>query len=202
MKSGNSIQPDPVPYTNNRDDMRALDQSEKEYNRMLSQHMTYHRMLMDDLMKLSSESGSGSTGTGPRALLQQQISQANQANVVTGMATTIGNLNTSNQGLMKSASKFVDDTNTSAKRVSRLNNFIQQNASKLGQDLDEYQTLASQYEVKEGFANQNLKSKMGTNPTMDAALEVSNTVRESQKYALVIFGLFATYALYKTIKHL
>lgn len=201
MKSGTSIQPDPVPYnTNNKDDMRALDQSEKEYNRMLSQHTTYHRMLMDDLMKLSSESGSGSNGTGPRALLQQQINQANQANVVTGLATTIGNLNTSNQGLMSSASKFVNETDTSAKRVSRLNNFIQQNASKLGQDMDEYQAIASQYKVKEGFDN--LAPTMGTNPTMDAALEVSTTVRESQKYALVIFGIFATYALYKTIKHL
>jgi hypothetical protein len=37
---------------------------------------------------------------------------------------------------------------------------------------------------------------------MDAALEVSDITKESHKYALVIFGIFATYALYKTIKHL
>lgn len=199
MKSQKLNEPEPVPSTSVNEDVRALDQSEKEYNRMLSQHTTYHRMLMDDLMKLSSESGSGSSGTGPRDLLKQQINQANQANIVSGMGTTIGNLNTSNQGIMKYASKFVSDTDTNAQTVSRLNAFIKQNASKLNTDLNEYQKLASQYKVKEGFST---TSKMVTNPTMDAALEVSNITRESQKYALIIFGIFATYTLYKTIKHL
>jgi hypothetical protein len=180
-----------VPYNNTEDDMRALDQSEKEYNRMISQHMTYHRTLMDDLIRMSSESGSGS-GSSPRELLQQQINQTNQANVVRGMGTTIGNLNTTNQQLMQSASKFVDDTNANAKRVSGLNDVINQNVSKLNQVMDSYQELEA--EAKEGF------SDMGA--SMDAALEVSDTVKESHKYALVIFGIFATYALYRTIKQL
>ena len=60
MTVGNRMEPESVPSANVNDDMRALDQSEKEYNRMISQHVTYHKLLMDDLMKLSSESGSGS----------------------------------------------------------------------------------------------------------------------------------------------
>ncbi len=146
---------------------------------------------MDDLIRMSSESGSGS-GSSPRELLQQQINQTNQANVVRGMGTTIGNLNTTNQQLMQSASKFVDDTNANAKRVSGLNDVINQNVSKLNQVMDSYQELEA--EAKEGF------SDMGA--SMDAALEVSDTVKESHKYALVIFGIFATYALYRTIKQL
>jgi methyl-accepting chemotaxis protein len=112
--------------------------------------------------------------------------------VVRGMGTTIGNLNTTNQQLMQSASKFVDDTNANAKRVSGLNDVINQNVSKLNQVMDSYQELEA--EAKEGF------SDMGA--SMDAALEVSDTVKESHKYALVIFGIFATYALYRTIKQL
>jgi hypothetical protein len=51
---------------------------------------------------------------------------------------------------------------------------------------------------KEGFDNNNNNST----DTMDAALEISEIVSESQKYALVIFGAGALYLLYKTIKHL
>jgi hypothetical protein len=40
------------------------------------------------------------------------------------------------------------------------------------------------------------------NPTLDGALEVSTITRESHKYALVIFGIFASFLAYKTIKHL
>ena len=38
--------------------------------------------------------------------------------------------------------------------------------------------------------------------TMDAALEVSEIMSESQKYAFFIFGAFAIFLLYKTIKHM
>ena len=210
MKPQRSNTHEVVPYNNPEDDMRALDQSEKEYNRMISQHMTYHRTLMNDLMRMSSESGSGS-GSSPRELLQQQINQTNQANVVRGMGTTIGNLNTTNQQLMQSASKFVDDTNANAKRVSRVNDVINQNVSKLNQVIDSYQELEA--EAKEGFSDMGVRAATsgaltsgaltsGITPSMDAALEVSDTVKESHKYALVIFGIFATYALYRTIKQL
>ena len=199
MKYGNQIEPESVSSINDNNDMRALDQSEKEYNRMISQHVTYHKLLMDDLMKLSSESGSSyGTVTGPRELLQQQINQTNQANIIGGIGTTIRNLNTSDQTLLRSASDFVDDTATNSKTVSRLNRFIQQNATKLNKDIDEYQALiaSSTSKSKEGFDNPSV------NPTLDAALEVSTITKESNKYALVILGLFATYALYKTMKHL
>ena len=37
---------------------------------------------------------------------------------------------------------------------------------------------------------------------MDAALEISEMMNESQKYALVLFGLIALVLLYKTVKYL
>jgi hypothetical protein len=217
---------DNVPTTNADDDLRELDQSEKEYNRMISKHMSYHRTLMDDLIRLSSEPGSGS-GSSPRELLQQQMNQANQANIVRGMGTTMANLNTSNQQLMQSASNFVHDTETKATNMSRLNDFIQQNVSKLNQDIDSYQALEA--EANEGYRNMSVRAATsgttaqpqphpptsgttaqpqphpptsGTITSMDAALEVSNIMKESHKYGLVIFGIIATYALYKTIKHM
>lgn len=142
---------------------------------------------MDDLMKLSSESGSGS-GSGANNIVQQQLAQSNQSNLIRGLGTTIGNLNATDQRLMHSVSDFPADTNTKSKEVSRLNRHILQNTSKLNETIDSYNAL------KEGFTKQN--------PTMDAALEVSNRVKESHKYAFFIFGLVAIYALYKTTKHL
>jgi hypothetical protein len=141
---------------------------------------------MDDLMKLSSESGSGSGSTN---IIQQQLNQTNQSNVVRGMGATIGNLNVTDQQLMKTSTGFKTNTNTNAQQVSRLNKFITQNTSKLNETIQSYNAL------KEGFAAEQI-------PTMDAALEVSNRMRESHKYALVIFGIIAIYALYKTTKQL
>jgi len=165
----------------------ALDESEKEYNRMISKHTTYHRLLMDDLMKLSSESGSGS-GSGSNNLIQQQLAQSNQSNLIRGMGATIGNLNATDQRLMETASGFTADTNAKSKEVTRLNKNIVQNTSKLNETIDSYNALI------EGFANQG--------PTMDAALEVSNRMKESHKYAFFIFGIVAIYVLYKTTKQL
>lgn len=157
--------------------VRALDQSEKEYNRMISQHTTYHKSLMDNLLQLSSGSGSGSNNA------------EQDTNLIRDLAATTGNLNATDQRIMNTVSDFIVDTKTNEKTVSRLNNFILQNTSKLNKTIDDYQALNI-----EGFANQN--------QTMDAALEVSNIVKESHKYAFFIFGIVAIYALYKTTKQL
>jgi hypothetical protein len=155
----------------------ALDQSEQEYNRMISQHMTYHRMMMDDLMKLSSESGSN-----PQS---QEL-----LNVVSGLGTTVGNIDTSNKRLLQTASKYVDQGKDQSNTVSKLNAYIKANSAKLKDDINAYDALMN----KEGFAN--------ANPTMNAALEMSEIMNESQKYALVIFGSVSVYLLYKIVKHL
>jgi hypothetical protein len=183
MTSKSSLLSEPIQNIGQDDRLRALDESEKEYNRMISKHTTYHKMLMDDLMKLSSESGSGSNN-----LIQQQLAQTNQSKLVRGIGDTIGNLNTTNQWLMKATSDLKADTTTKAQTMSELNNVISQKRSKLNEIIQAYN------ELKEGFADQNT--------TMDAALEVSNRVKESHKYAFVIFGIVAIYAVYKTIKQL
>ena len=154
---------------------RALDQSEQEYNRMISQQMTYHKMMMDDLMKLSSESGSGSE---------------NNINIVSGLGTTVSNMNATNAQLMNAVSNYADQGKQSATTASKLNAYTKKTASKLNDDIQAYNALVNQNQ--EGFAN----------PTMDAALEISEMMNESQKYALVLFGLFAMFLLYKTVKHL
>ena len=154
---------------------RALDQSEQEYNRMISQQMTYHKMMMDDLMKLSSESGSGSE---------------NNINIVSGLGTTVSNMNATNAQLMNAVSNYADQGKQSATTASKLNAYTKKTASKLNDDIQAYNALVNQNQ--EGFAN----------PTMDAALEISEMMNESQKYALVLFGLLAMFLLYKTVKHL
>jgi DNA segregation ATPase FtsK/SpoIIIE-like protein len=175
-----------------------LDQSEREFNRMISQHTTYHRMMMDDLMKLSS--GSESSDQLP--------------NVVSGLGTTVANIDESNQQLQQSAAKYAEQGKQSAATVSNLNAFMRSNSSKLNNDIKAYTAIAQ----KEGFTssngahpnpnnnnnnnNNNDPNTPNPNPTMDAALETSAIVRESQKYALVILGLSAMYLLYKTIKKL
>jgi DNA segregation ATPase FtsK/SpoIIIE-like protein len=173
-----------------------LDQSEREFNRMISQHTTYHRMMMDDLMKLSS--GSESSDQLP--------------NVVSGLGTTVANIDESNQQLQQSAAKYAEQGKQSAATVSNLNAFMRSNSSKLNNDIKAYTAIAQ----KEGFTSNGSNGSNGAhhphhpnhpntpnpNPTMDAALETSAITRESQKYALVILGLAAMYLLYKTIKKL
>jgi hypothetical protein len=186
MKSGKHNQPETL-LGQSSEDVQALDQSEKEYNRMISQHVMYHKMLMDDLIKLSSESGSGSGAALPQQLLQQQANQSNQSNIVGGLGTTVGNMNANRDQLMKTAAKYAGKSSVNAQTVARLNNFIHENASTLVKKLA---SLPS-----EGFTNPS------PNPTLDGALEVSTIMRESHKYALMIFGIFATYLLYKTTKN-
>jgi hypothetical protein len=205
MKPMKHSAPTNVQQVPSSDEVKALDQSEKEYNRMISQHMMYHRLLMDDLIKLSSESGSGS-GSGsmslPQQLLQQQMAQAQQANTVQGLGTTIGNMNTNRDQLMKSASKFAGNATVNAQTVARLNRFIQQNASALVKNLDSLDSLDSvdattaTNKTVEGFA------VSAPSPTLDGALEVSALMRESHKYALIVAGVIAIYLLYKTTKTL
>ena len=64
---------------------------------------------------------------------------------------------------------------------------MQKMGLKLQGNMKTYDAIMSQ---REGF------------DTMDAALEVSEIMSESQKYAFFVFGAFAIFLLYKTIKHL
>lgn len=161
---------------------RALDQSEQEYNRMISQQMTYHKTLMDDIIKLTTESGSG----------------VNKIDIVTGMGTTINNLNATNAQLTTSVSEYADQGKRSSDAASKLHAYTKKTVSRLNDDIKAYDALVNQNQNhQEGFAN-----NANNNPTLDAAVEISEIMNESQKYALVIFGLFAMFLLYKTIKHL
>jgi hypothetical protein len=157
---------------------RALDKSEQEYNSMISQQMTYHKTLMDDLMKLSSGSGS----------------DMNRMDIVGGLGTTVNNVNATNDRLVNAASNYADQGIRSADAASKLNAYTKKTAAKLNDDINAYNALTN--ENHEGFANAT------ANPTMDAALEISEIMNESQKYALVLLGLFAMFLLYKTVKHL
>jgi hypothetical protein len=186
MKSYAQMPYDGVPQDGRDDKVRALDESEKEYNRMISQHTTYHRSLMDDLMKLSSESGSGSVSN--NTIIQQQLAQSNQSNLIHGMGATIGNLNGTDQRLMTAASDLTADTNAKSDKATRLNRNIVLNTSKLNETIDSYNALIEGFDDKKD--------------SMDAALEVSTRMKESHKYAFVIFGIVAIYVLYKTTKQL
>jgi hypothetical protein len=198
MKVKRPSEPDAVHPDADDDDMRALDQSEKEYSRMISQHAMYHKMLMDDLITLSSGSGSGSGSgmmlePGPaQQMLQQQLDQSNQTNLITGIGTTIGRMNSNRDQLMQSASKFAGKSPINSQTVARLNESIRANGSDVLKHIHATKATTAP-KATEGFA---------PNPTLDGALEVSTITRESHKYALVIFGIFASFLVYKTIKHL
>lgn len=179
--NGQQVAATAEPIPENTNEMYAIDQSEQEYNRMISQHMTYHRMMMDDLMKLSSESGSGSYMNPP----SQEF-----LNVVSGLGTTVGNIDASNEHLLHTATKYVDRGKDRTNTVSKLNAYMKTTRAKLKDDITAYDAITN----KEGFAN--------ANPTMNAALEMSEIMNESQKYALVIFGSLSVYLLYKIMKHL
>jgi hypothetical protein len=140
--------------------------------------------MMDDLMKLSTMSESGAS-MNPTTLSEQ-------IDVVSGLGTTVSNIDSSNKSILKTAAQFVDQGKQNAGTVSKLNAYLKTTGSKLNDDIKAYDKLMK----KEGFSNN------GNTDTMDAALEMSQTVSESQKYALVIFGTFALFLLYKTVKHL
>lgn len=160
----------------NTSETRALDASEREYNRMISQHMTYHRMMMDDLMKLSAESGNAAANPA-----------FDPMNVVSGLGTMVQTLDASNQQLLQSAAKHAEQGKQRAATASKLTAYMNETGAKLQHHISAYDDAIAQ---KEGF------------DTMDAALEMSARISESQKYALFIFGAFAMFLLYKTVKHL
>ena len=162
----------------------ALDVSEKEYNRMVSRHMMYHRVMMDDVMKLSADSGSKAS---PQA----------QSDLVAGLGSTVDALAASNTAVVDSANQKSEHGKQNAKTASRLNANMQKINAKLHNDVAQYNALMQQQQ-KEGFSNPN----PNPNPNLDAALGNSEIVVESQKYAIVLFGVFAIYLLYKTAKHL
>jgi uncharacterized protein YdcH (DUF465 family) len=171
--------------------LRALDKSETEYNRMLSRHMTQHRILMDDLMKLSTESGSGS-GSGPRDVLKKQKAEADQAALVKRIGTTMSALNASDQRLMKPAPQFMDETKASDKKTAQLVKSGEQKGAHFIRDIDAYDALIDTINSREGFEN----------ASRDGALEVSQLKRESHKYMFAILGVVALYAFYKTLKQI
>jgi hypothetical protein len=171
-----------VPETTS--ETRALDESEREYNRMISQNMTYHRMMMDDIMRLSAETESSATSTAGTSF--------DAMNAVSGLGTIVQNLDGSNEQLLKSAAKYAEQGIQRATTESKLNAFINEMGTNLQDDIKAYDAIVQ----KEGFDN------MDRANTLNAALGTSQLVRESQKYALFIFGAFAMFALYKTVKHL
>jgi hypothetical protein len=178
------------------DALRALDNSETEYNRMLTRHMTQHRILMDDLMKLSTESGSGSgsgsASTNLRDILKKQKAEADQAALVKRIGTTMSALNASDQRLMKPAPQFMDETKASDKKTAQLVKSGDQKGAQFIRDIDAYEALIDTINSREGFEN---ASKAG-------ALEVSQLKRESHKYMFAILGVVALYAFYKTLKQI
>ena len=160
----------------NTSETHLLDASEREYNRMISQHTTYHRMMMDDLMKLSMEPESANAAYDP-------------IGIVTGLGTTVANLDASNKQLLQSAAKRAEQGKQRAITASNLNAYMHETGVKLQDDMKAHDAIMTTAQ-REGF------------DTMDAALEMSETISESQKYALFVFGAFAVFLLYKTIKHL
>jgi hypothetical protein len=161
----------------NTSETHELDASEREYNRMISQHTTYHRMMMDDLMKLSTESGAAANPL------------FDPMNVVSGLGTTVENLDASNKQLLQSVAKRAEQGKQRAITASNLNAYMHETGLKLQDDMKAHDAIMTTAQ-REGF------------DTMDAALEMSKTMSESQKYALFVFGAFAMVLLYKTVKHL
>ena len=168
---------------NSTDETHYLDLSEKEYNRMISQQMMYHKIMMEDLMKLSTETEAGNSA------LQTQDQLLRQMNLVAGLGNTVATMNASNQQLLDLANKKAKQGDANAQTASTLSAKTDEINANLSNDVAEYDAL-----MKEGFSN--------PNDTMKAALDNSSIVLESQKYALVLFGVLSVYLLYKTVKHL
>ena len=172
---------------NSTDETQYLDLSEKEYNRMVSQQMMYHKVMMEDLMKLSTETETGSSNS-----LQTQDQMLRQMSLVAGLGNTVETMNASNTQLLDSANKKSKQGSVNAQTASMLSANMNEINAKLHNDVTAYDALQ-----KEGFSNNN-----NNNHNMKAALDNSTVVLESQKYALVLFGAFSIYLLYKTVKYL
>lgn len=175
---------------NSTDETQYLDLSEKEYNRMVSQQMMYHKVMMEDLMKLSTETEAGNS------LLQTQDQMLRQMSLVAGLGNTVETMNASNTQLLDSANKKSKQGSVNAQTASMLSANMNEINAKLHNDVTAYDALQ-----KEGFSNNNNQHNQH-NHNMKAALDNSTVVLESQKYALVLFGAFSIYLLYKTVKYL
>jgi hypothetical protein len=191
MKSSNvTVNVEAVPHSPN--ETHYLDLSEKEYNRMISQQMMYHRVMMEDIMKLSTETEAGSNSLQTPDQLQRQMS------LVAGLGNTVETMNASNQQLLELANKKSKQGDANAQIVSTLSASIDANNAKLRNAVAEYDAL-----MKEGFSNGvDPKDNKGNNHNMNAALDNSLIVLESHKYALALAGAFSIYLLYKTVKYL
>ena len=172
-------------------EVNALDQSEKEYNRMISQQMMYHKVMMEDLMKLTTETEAGASNS-----LQMQDQMQDRMRVVAGLGNTVETMNASNKQLMELANKKSKQGNANAQTASMLSAKMDEINANLHNDVVAYDALQ-----QEGFSNPRNTNKPN-NTNMKAALDNSAVVLESQKYALALFGAVSIYLLYKTIKYL
>ena len=93
---------------------------------------------------------------------------------------------------MQSAATQVEQGKQRATVASKLNAFINEMGANIQNDMKAYDEIVQ----KEGF------DTMSANDTLDAALGISQTMSESQKYALFVVGAIAMFMLYKTAKHL
>ena len=168
---------------NSTNETQVLDQTEKEYDRMISQQMMYHRVMMEDLMKLSTEKGS--------TITPANISLDDRMNAVAGLGNTMLAIDASNRNLLQSAQGITNQGSQNATTASNLHANIKETSASLANDVAQYAALTQQMQ-KEGFSN----------PTMDAALENSAIMSESEKYALVLFGVCAIFLFYKTVKYM
>lgn len=183
MKS--TINVEAVPNTPH--ETHFLDLSEKEYNRMISQQMMYHKVMMEDLMKLSTE-----TETGSNSSLQTQDQLQDKMDLVAGLGNTVETMNLSNQQLLELANKKSKQGALNAQTASIMSASMDKINANMNNDVMAYDALQQQ----EGFSNNH------DNHNMKAALDNSAIVLESQKYALALFGAFSIYLLYKTVKYL
>ena len=179
---------------NSTDETQYLDLSEKEYNRMISQQMMYHKVMMEDLMKLSTETETGSSNS-----LQMQDQMQDRMRVVAGLGNTVETMDASRTQLLDSANKKSKQGSLNAQTASMMTANMDAINANLHNDVMAYDALHH-----EGFSNNNDNNNNNNhnNNTMKAALDNSAVVLESQKYALVLFGAFSIYLLYKTVKHL
>lgn len=176
---------------NSTDETQYLDLSEKEYNRMVSQQMMYHKVMMEDLMKLSTET---ETGSNLSLQPQDQAQMQRQMSVVAGLGNTVETMNASNTQLLELANKKSKQGSLNAQTASTMNASMDKINTNLHNDVMAYDALK-----QEGFSNNHNNHN---NHSMNAALDNSAVVLESQKYALALFGAFSIYLLYKTVKYL
>lgn len=248
----------------------TLNQSEKEYDRMISQQMILHKTMMDDIMRMTT--GINTTYTYPlssggmwaaenineytcanalghradlggycifddennaknacssdptclgyvtnnpnfyqltRNPVANDVANGNfykktinttndtleeRMNSIAGLGNTAASITASNANLFQTAQQLSNNGSQNVITASDLDGKIKDVRANLQDSVKQYAALMNQMQVqKEGFA---------TNPSMDGALEVSAIMSESEKYALMLFGVCAIFLFYKTVKYL